>query len=177
MKKSYLNRSPEISPDAFVSETAALIGDVVVGEFSSIWFGAVLRADHGRIRIGRNSNIQDNCVVHADPGTEAKVGDNVTCGHASVIHGCVIEDNVLVGMNATILNGARIGKNSIIGAGALVPQDRVIPKGSMVLGVPGKVVRELTGEDIDLIGRASREYVELGRLYKKEKGESIPSKA
>ncbi|WP_138472213.1 gamma carbonic anhydrase family protein [Poseidonocella sp. HB161398] len=129
--------------EAWVAPTAVLIGDVRLAAEASIWFGAVLRADDGPIEIGAGSNIQDNCVLHVDPGFPIRIGADCTIGHRAMIHGCSIGEGTLIGMGATVLNGARIGKGCLIGAGALVTEGREIPDHSMVLGAPGKVVREL----------------------------------
>lgn len=156
---------PNISKKAFIAKTASVIGDIDIGEHSSIWFGAVLRADCGSIIVGNNSNIQDNCAVHADPEGSVTIGDNVTIGHCAVVHGCAIKDNVLVGMNATILNDAVIGSNSIVGAGALVTQGKKFPERSLILGVPAKVERELTDEEVESIKKSAEEYRLLAWRY------------
>ena len=158
-------RVPKVSDKAFIAQNASVIGSVEIGEYTSIWFGAVLRGDSGTIVIGKNSNIQDNCVVHADPGGAVTIGDNVTIGHAAVVHGCTVKDNVLVGMNATILNDAEIGGNSIVGAGALVTQGKKFPERSLILGVPAKAVRELTVEEVESIKRSAEEYRLLAGKY------------
>ncbi|MEV4558423.1 gamma carbonic anhydrase family protein [Kitasatospora sp. NPDC049285] len=138
---------PEIDPSAFVAPGAVVVGAVTVGAGASIWYGAVLRADAERITVGAQTNIQDNCTVHADPSFPAVLGARISVGHNAVLHGCVIEDDVLVGMSATVLNGARIGAGSLVAAGAVVPQGMVVPPGSLVAGVPAKVKRELTEEE------------------------------
>src|SRR5205085_11660266 len=135
-------KRPNIAPDAFVAPNATLIGDVTLGEGASVWFGAVLRGDRDRIEIGARTNVQDNAVVHLDPGSPAIVGAGVTIGHAAIVHGCTVEDNCLIGMGSVILTGARIGRDSIVGAGALVRENEVIPPGSLVVGVPARVVRQ-----------------------------------
>ena len=135
---------PELGAGAFVHPTATVCGTVRLGARASVWTGAVLRGDTEWITVGEGSNIQDLTLVHADPGFPTVVGAGVTVGHRAILHGCTIEDGVLVGMGAILLNGCVIGAGSIIGAGALVPQGVVIPPGSMVLGMPGKVVRAVT---------------------------------
>ncbi|HUE76230.1 MAG TPA: gamma carbonic anhydrase family protein [Chloroflexota bacterium] len=161
----YEGVSPTIADGVFIAHGAVLIGRVTVRESASIWFNVVMRADRDVITIGRFTNIQDNCTVHLDPGKPAIVGDYVTVGHGAIVHGCVIEDNCLIGMNATVLSGATIGRNSIVGANALVPENAVIPPGSLVLGVPGKVVRTLKPEDHDRIRLSAINYHELSRKY------------
>jgi carbonic anhydrase/acetyltransferase-like protein (isoleucine patch superfamily) len=161
----YEGVSPAIADGVFVAHGAVLIGHVTVQENASIWFNVVMRADRDVITVGRFTNIQDNCTVHLDPGKPAIIGDYVTVGHGAIVHGCVIEDNCLIGMNATILSGATIGRNSIVGANALVPENAVIPPGSLVLGVPGKVVRTLNAEEIDRIHSSAINYHELARKY------------
>ncbi|NNU80472.1 gamma carbonic anhydrase family protein [Halovulum dunhuangense] len=129
--------------DVWVAPGAALIGDVVMESGSSVWFNAVLRGDNERIHLGRGSNIQENCVLHTDPGYPLTIGADCTIGHKAMLHGCTIGDGALIGMGATILNGAVIGAGCLIGAGALVTEGKRIPPGSLVMGAPGKVVREL----------------------------------
>ena len=134
---------PEIHPDTWVAPGAHVIGRVVLEEGASIWFGATLRGDNEEIRIGAGSNVQENCVFHTDMGYPLSVGRDCTIGHKAMLHGCTIGDGSLVGMGATILNGAVIGAGCLIGAGALIPEGKVIPDGSLVMGMPGKVVRDL----------------------------------
>jgi carbonic anhydrase/acetyltransferase-like protein (isoleucine patch superfamily) len=148
---------------AKIAKNAVVIGDVELGENVNIWYGAVLRADINKIKIDDDSNVQDNCTVHCSKDYPVFIGKGVSVGHGAVIHGCTIEDNVLVGMNSTVLNGAKIGKNSIIGANALVSQNKEIPPNSMVLGVPGKVVRTLTDEEINSIKENAKNYLELSK--------------
>ena len=131
-------RVPQVAA-AFVADNATLAGDVTLAEESSVWYGAVLRADTARITIGAGSNVQDNAVLHTGPGLDVVVGRNVSIGHSAVVHGCTVGDDCLIGMHATILNGAVIGAGSLVAAGALVTENAVIPAGSLVVGVPGKV--------------------------------------
>ena len=159
MKKPYLEK------DVFIAEGAICLGDIEIGEGSSIWFHSTLRADRDKIHIGEKSNIQDNCVVHVDSGFPVEIGDYVTIGHGAVIHGCTIGDNSLIGMGAIILNGARIGKNCIVGAGALVTQGMEVPDNTLLLGSPAKAVRPLTQEEIAANRRNAEEYYEEGRCY------------
>ena len=147
---------------------AQVIGDVELGEDVSIWHGAVLRGDTDSITIGDNSNVQDNCVVHCTKGFPVEIGKNVSVGYGAVVHGCKLEDNVLVGMNATVLNGARIGKNSIIGAGAVVSEGKEFPEGSLILGVPAKAIKQVSEEQIKLIQNNADNYVKLSKQYKED---------
>jgi carbonic anhydrase/acetyltransferase-like protein (isoleucine patch superfamily) len=157
---------PEIAADAFVAAGARLIGRVSLAGGSSVWFNAVLRGDTEPIRIGRGTNVQDNCTLHADPGLPCTVGDSVTIGHNAVVHGCTIEDNVLIGMNATVLNGAVVGRDSIVGAGALVPENARIPSGSLYLGVPARLVRQLRPDEIEGIRRSAEGYQRRAAAYR-----------
>lgn len=159
-------KKPVVSGNAFIADTACIVGEVEIGQNSSVWFNAVIRGDRGKIIIGKGSNIQDNAVIHSDE-SGVIIGDRVSVGHGCVIHGCRIEDDVLVGMNATILNGAQIGEFSIIGAGALVPQDKKIPANSVVFGMPSKHVRNSTEDDIRLIKNTSKNYEKLTETYLK----------
>ena len=136
--------SPADHGAAFVAENATLAGCVRLAKESSVWYGAVLRADTGCIAIGENTNVQDNAVLHTGPGLDVKVGKGVSIGHGAIVHGCTVGDHCLIGMHATILNGAVIGDGCLIAAGALVPEGTVIPAGSLVIGVPGKVVQACT---------------------------------
>ncbi len=144
---------------------AHVIGDVKLGENVSVWFGAVIRGDVSSIEIGDNSNVQDNCVIHCSKGYPTVIKDNVSVGHGAVVHGCTIEDNVLIGMNATILNGAKIGKNSIVGAGALVTEGKEFPDNSLILGVPAKLIKEVSPSQIQHIQDNADNYVNLSRKY------------
>jgi carbonic anhydrase/acetyltransferase-like protein (isoleucine patch superfamily) len=163
-------REPRIDPDAYTAAGSVVLGAVTLAAGSSVWYHAVLRADAESISIGAGSNIQDNCTVHADPGFPAVLGAGVTVGHNTVLHGCVIEDDVLVGMGATVLNGARIGAGSLIAAAALVPQGMVVPPGSLVAGVPAKVRRELSPEELAGIRLNAEHYVQLARLHREALG-------
>lgn len=155
-----------IAPDAFVAYNAVIAGNVHVGSESSIWFGVVIRADVERVRIGPRTSIQDNSVVHADPGFPCIVGDGVTVGHRAIVHSARIGNDVLIGMGATVMNGAVIGEESIVGAHALVTEGTQIPPRSLVLGAPAKVVREVTDEEVALIRLSADQYVYNGQQYK-----------
>lgn len=143
----FRDREPDSSQAAFVAPDAVLVGDVVLGERSSVWFGAVLRADNDRISIGAGTNIQDGCVVHVDRGHPALIGRDVSVGHRAVLHGCTVGDDVLIGMGAIVMNDAVIGTGSIVGAGAVVSAGTDVPPRSLVLGVPGKVRGTVTDEE------------------------------
>lgn len=162
---NFEEKAPNIHETAYVANNATIVGNVTIGKNSSVWFNAVLRGDSSNIIIGENSNIQDNCVIHMDEDDEVRIGDNVTIGHGAIIHGCVIEDNCLIGMGAIILNGAVIKRNSIIGAGALVTQNKVIPENSLVVGAPAKVKRQLTSEEILSNKESAAHYVSLSKKY------------
>lgn len=138
--------SPEIAEDTWVAPDANVIGNVVLEAGASVWFGCTLRGDNEEIRVGAGSNVQENVVIHTDPGCPATIGPDCTIGHKAMLHGCVIGAGSLIGMGATVLNGAKIGAGCLIGAGALIPEGKVIPDGSLVMGMPGKVVRELDEE-------------------------------
>lgn len=159
-------KEPDVDPGAFTAPTAVVLGAVSMEAGSSVWYHAVLRADFGPIRIGAGSNIQDNCTVHADPGFPVTVGRRVSVGHNAVLHGCTIEDDVLVGMGATVLNGAYIGAGSLIAAQALVPQGMRVPPGSLVAGVPAKVKRELTAEEREIVTLNATMYAELATTHR-----------
>jgi carbonic anhydrase/acetyltransferase-like protein (isoleucine patch superfamily) len=135
--------APQIAASAWVAPDANLIGKIVVEDEASIWFGATLRGDNEEIRVGRGSNVQENCVLHTDMGFPLVIGPDCTIGHKAMLHGCIIGEGSLIGMGATILNGAKIGKGCLIGAGALITEGKEIPDGSLVMGAPGKVVRQL----------------------------------
>ncbi|MDN3296541.1 gamma carbonic anhydrase family protein [Streptomyces ficellus] len=158
-------KEPDVHPDAFTAPTSVVIGEVTMAAGSSVWYHSVLRADCGPIVLGADSNIQDNCTVHVDPGFPVTVGARVSVGHNAVLHGCTVEDDVLVGMGATVLNGAHIGAGSLIAAQALVPQGMRIPPGSLVAGVPAKVKRELTDEEREGITLNAAMYLELARAH------------
>jgi carbonic anhydrase/acetyltransferase-like protein (isoleucine patch superfamily) len=158
------DKKPIIAENAYIADTACIIGDVSIGEGSSIWFNTVIRADRARISIGRNCSIQDNVVVHSDEA-DVRIGDGVIIGHGCVMHGRLVENNVLIGMNATILHGVQIGESAIIGAGALVPPGHKIPARSVVVGVPCKHLRMVTDDDLKIIGTTQKNYENLTRKY------------
>ncbi len=164
----YAGNRPKVADDVFVAETAVIIGNVELGKGANVWFGAVLRGDKDRIVIGDYTNVQDNVTIHLDPGKPTIVGNGVTIGHAAIVHACVVEDNCLIGMGSTILSGARIGRDTIVGANALVSENKVIPPGSLVLGIPGKVVRQLTDEEIEGIRKSAINYYEHSRTFMRD---------
>lgn len=157
---------PEIAPGAMVMEEATLIGRIHLAHKVSVWPGAVLRGDNEPITVGEGSNLQDGCVVHTDPGYPVNIGRQVTVGHLAMLHGCKIGDGVLVGMNATLLNGAEIGEHCIIGAGALVTSGKQFPPRSLIVGVPAKVVRELTDEEVQGALDNSKSYAKKIDQYR-----------
>lgn len=158
-------QTPQTSNASFVAESADLIGQVELKNNASVWFNCVLRADNEPIVVGENSNVQDGSVLHVDPGFPIEIGTGVTIGHKVMLHGCTIGDNTLIGINAVVLNGAKIGKNCIIGAGALVTENSEIPDGSMVLGAPGKVVKQLDEKTQELLSLGADHYVSNGQRY------------
>lgn len=157
---------PEIDPTAFVHEDAVVIGRVVLAAQVSVWPTAVIRADSEVVRIGAGSNVQDGAVLHADPGFPAIVGERVAIGHRAIVHGATVEDDCLIGMGAIVLNGARVGRGSLVGAGAVCKEGMEIPPGSLVLGVPGRVVRETTQEMRDRMAKTVRSYLELSAAHR-----------
>ncbi len=159
-------RLPE-SGNFWVAPDAQVMGNIVLLENASIWFAAVLRGDNETITIGENSNVQDGSILHTDVGFPMRLGKNVTVGHQAMLHGCTVGDNSLVGIGATILNGAKIGKNCLIGAHALVGEGKEIPDNSMVLGMPGKVVRELGEDNEKMMIASAAHYVENWQRYKR----------
>ena len=158
-------RVPRTVGETFVAPTAVVIGDVAIEHESSVWWGAVLRGDYDRISIGRRSNVQDNAVVHMDEGFPVTLGDGVTIGHKAVLHGCTVGNNSLVGINAVVMNGAVIGDDCLVGSNALITEGKAIPPRSLVLGSPGKVVRELSDEEVAEITDFADRYVRNFRRY------------
>lgn len=160
---------PELPSDGdyWVAPSADVIGKVKLESGASVWFGAVLRGDNELITVGEGANIQDASVLHTDPGYPLVLGKNVTVGHRAMLHGCVVGENSLIGMGATVLNGAVIGKNAVIGAGALVAEGKTIPDNALVMGIPGKVVRTLSDEEATAMAYAGPHYVENQRRYRK----------
>ncbi|HET7794512.1 MAG TPA: gamma carbonic anhydrase family protein [Rhizobacter sp.] len=160
------DESPDIDDTAWVADSAQVMGAVTLAENASVWFGAVLRGDTERISIGKNTNVQDGTVVHADHGYPVTLAENVTVGHQVMLHGCTIGEGSLVGIGAVVLNGARIGKHCLVGAGALVTEGKEFPDGSMIIGSPAKVVKTLTPEQIEGLKRSALHYVENARRFR-----------
>jgi carbonic anhydrase/acetyltransferase-like protein (isoleucine patch superfamily) len=160
------DHTPQIHADTWVAKDANLIGQVVLEAGASIWFGATLRAEHEIIRIGAGSNVQENVVLHVDPGFALDLGANCTVGHKAMLHGCSVGDNTLIGIGAIVLNGARIGRNCLIGAGALITEGKVVPDGSLVMGVPGKVVRQLDEKAIAGLTASALHYQDNMRRFR-----------
>ncbi len=160
---------PNVHQDAYLAPNSTLIGKCAVEENCSIWFNAVLRADVNTITVGKNSNIQDNTVVHCDRGYPTSIGENVTIGHNAIIHGCTIGSCCIIGMGTTILDGASIGSNCIVGANSLITSGKSIPEGVLVMGAPAKVVRALTEAEIESIRHSTEGYVKLSRQYMSSK--------
>ncbi|MBA1336774.1 MAG: Carbonic anhydrase, gamma class [Firmicutes bacterium] len=166
MIRKYLDKEPVIHPTAFIAESADVIGEVEIGERSSVWYSTVIRGDVDRIVFGNFTNIQDGSVVHSSTGLPTILGDYVSVGHGVILHGCVIGNNCLIGMGAIILDGVEIGDNVIVGAGSLVTQGKKIPSNSLVLGAPAKVVRELSEREINSIRETSEHYSDKIDDYK-----------
>jgi carbonic anhydrase/acetyltransferase-like protein (isoleucine patch superfamily) len=160
-----LNQAIGKGKEVFIADTARVIGNVNLGDEVSIWFGAVLRGDGDKITIGKRSNIQDNATIHVDPGFPVEIGEECIIGHGAVVHGAKISNNVLIGIHATVLNGAIIGSYSIIAAGALVTEGMVIPPNSLVVGVPGKVIRNIGQDQMEKIEKNAQSYVNLSKAY------------
>ncbi|MDU8926923.1 gamma carbonic anhydrase family protein [Alisedimentitalea sp. MJ-SS2] len=158
--------APQCDPDSWAAPDANLIGQVVLGAGASVWFGATLRGDNEPIIVGAGSNVQENCVFHTDMGYPLTVGENCTIGHKVMLHGCTIGDGSLIGMGATILNGAKIGKGCLIGAGALITENKEIPDGSLVMGSPGKVMRELDGPAKAMLLASAQHYSDNMRRFR-----------
>jgi len=156
---------PDIADNAYVAPSAQIIGNVKMADHSSVWFGAVIRGDNDLIEIGARTNIQDNSVLHTDPGIPLIIGDGVIVGHRVMLHGCKIGENTLIGIGATILNGAVIGKNCIIGAHSLITEGKVIPDGSMVVGSPGRVIKSLTEQHFQMLRINSEVYVANAKRF------------
>jgi carbonic anhydrase/acetyltransferase-like protein (isoleucine patch superfamily) len=158
--------APKIADSAWVADSAQVMGDVEIAEDASIWFGVVIRGDTETIRIGRGSNIQDLSVLHADHGMPLTVGEDVTVGHQVMLHGCTVGDGSLIGIGAVVLNGAKIGKGCLVGAGSLVTEGKEFPDGSMILGSPAKVVRQLTPEQLEGLRQSAKHYVDNAQRFR-----------
>ena len=167
MNRENTQRRPElIDATAFIAPTAVVLGDVTILAEATVWFGAVIRGDTASIHIGRQTNVQDGCILHADPGFPCRLGDRVTLGHGAIVHGATVEDDCLIGMRAVVMNGAKIGRGSIVAVGSIVTEGTEIPPGSIAMGQPAKVKREATERDRVRIRHAAEHYVAAGRIYK-----------
>ena len=162
------NLCPDIHEDTWIAPCAKLVGQVVIEEAASVWFGVTIRADHEVIRVGKGSNVQEDVVMHIDKGYPLTIGENCTIGHQAMLHGCTIGDNSLIGMGATVLNGAKIGKNCLIGAGALITEGKEIPDNSLVMGAPGKIIREVDEAGAKRLTASALHYQENMRRFKTE---------
>jgi carbonic anhydrase/acetyltransferase-like protein (isoleucine patch superfamily) len=170
----YGGQAPRLHPSAFVAEGGVVIGDVEIGEGSSVWYGTIVRGDVNRVRIGARTNLQDGTVVHVTSGTHpTAIGDDVTVGHRAVLHGCTVNDRCLVGIGAIVLDGAVVGPDAMVGAGALVPPGMVVPPGKLVLGAPAKVKRDLTAEELAGLRPHAARYVEYAARHR-ERQEGRP---
>lgn len=158
--------APQVAASAWVADSGQVMGDVVLGEDASVWFGTVVRGDTARITIGAGTNVQDASVLHADIGQPLVIGERVTVGHQVMLHGCTVGDESLIGIGAIVLNDAKIGRNCLVGAGSLVTEGKEFPDGSMILGSPAKVVRQLTPEQIEGLRQSARHYMENARRFK-----------
>ncbi|MCT4544516.1 MAG: gamma carbonic anhydrase family protein [Vallitalea sp.] len=164
---NYITCIPCISPSVYIAKGSHIIGQTVIGEESSIWFGAVLRGDINKIEVGNKSNVQDNATIHVSDNYPVNIGDYVTIGHNCVIHGCTINDYCLIGMGSIILDGASIGQHSIVGAGSLVTGNKKFPSGVLILGSPAKVIRKLTEDEKNNIKKSAEHYVDIAKIYMK----------
>ncbi|WP_150302790.1 gamma carbonic anhydrase family protein [Pseudomonas saliphila] len=168
MKYSLGESRVEMADDAWIAETAVVVGKVRLEAGASVWFGAVLRGDNELILLGEHSNVQDGAVMHTDPGSPLTLGKGVTVGHNAMLHGCTVGDYSLIGINAVVLNGAKIGKHCIIGANALIPEGKEIPDGSLVMGSPGKVVRQLSEDQKRMVEAGAAHYVHNAQRYRRD---------
>lgn len=167
--------TPRIDSGAWIASTASVIGDVFLAEDVSIWYNAVLRADGAEISVGVGTNVQDGCVIHTDPGYPVALGSMISVGHNATLHGCIVDDDALIGMGATVLNRAHIGAGSLVAAGALVPEHMVVPPHSLVAGVPAKVRRPLSAEEIDNLRINAQNYLKLRDRYRAaESAQEVP---
>ena len=159
-------KTPQVDSTAWIADSAQVMGHVTLGPDASVWFGCVLRGDTESMTIGEGSNIQDLTVMHADHGLPLTIGEHVTVGHKVMLHGCTIGDESLIGIGAIVLNGARIGKNCLVGAGSLVTEGKEFPDGSMIMGTPAKVVRELTPQQIEGLRLSAQHYIDNARMFR-----------
>lgn len=160
-------KKPQVPSSCYVASSATIVGDVVLGERCNVWPNVVIRGDFNKVRIGAEVNVQDGSILHVDPGFPLTVGDRVTIGHGAILHGCTIMGDVLIGIGSIILNGARVESNTIVAAGAVVKENSEVPGGSLLAGVPAKVVKKLTALQTDLIGASATAYLHLSEEYRK----------
>ncbi|MEZ5422854.1 MAG: gamma carbonic anhydrase family protein [Pyrinomonadaceae bacterium] len=166
MIAKFEDKLPVVHPSVFIADSAEVIGDVEIGEDSSVWFGSVVRGDVNYIRIGARTNIQDNCVIHVSGGTHPTVlGDEITVGHRVLLHGCTVDDRCLIGMGAILMDGVHVGEECLVGAGSLLTPGTIVPPRSLVIGSPARVKRELTEDEIEFLDRSWRNYTELKLRY------------
>ncbi|MFO0912501.1 MAG: gamma carbonic anhydrase family protein [Pirellulales bacterium] len=159
------NLTPQLAPRVWIAPNATVIGQTAMAEDASIWFGAIIRADNEPIAVGSRSNVQDLCVLHTDPGFPLTIGNDCTIGHQAILHGCAVGNGTLIGMGARVLNGANIGQQCLIGAGTLIPEGMAVPDRSLVVGIPGRVKRELNEDEIARIAQTAANYVARARRY------------
>lgn len=171
MIKELKGMKPKIQENCFIAENATLIGDIEINEKSSVWYGTVIRGDVAPVRIGKQTNIQDNCTLHTDKNLTLSIGDNVTVGHGCIIHGTTILGNSIIGMGSILLNGSEIGINTMIGAGSLVTEGRIVPEGELWMGRPAKFVRKLTTEEIINLENSAKHYFDNAMEHKGEKND------
>ena len=173
MEKSQLRKdlkigTPILHPTSFIAKGAQIIGDVVLKSYASVWYNCVLRADINKIIIGERSNIQDNCTIHLENDLGAQVGNDVTVGHNVILHGCTIENGALIGMGSIIMNGVKVGKGSIIGAGSVVTEKMIIPDFSVIVGIPGKIIKTIKEDSVKENIKWAKKYVELAKIHKRQ---------
>jgi carbonic anhydrase/acetyltransferase-like protein (isoleucine patch superfamily) len=166
MRIPYQDISPKIHPSVFIAPGAMVIGDVTIGEESSVWFNCVLRGDIDRIEVGARTNIQDGTVVHLDKGFPTRIGNDVTVGHGAIVHGCTVGDGAMIGMGAILLSGAKIGERAVVAAGALVREGQEIPPDKVAVGVPAKVIRDVTEADLERVRLGREDYVLRGQMMR-----------
>lgn len=167
MLRGLQGKQPGCGRDVYIADSAEIIGDVIIGDDSSVWFGSVVRGDISPVRIGERTNIQDRCIIHVAGNTQTPmvIGSDVTIGHGAIVHACIVNDRVLVGMGAILLDGAEIGSDSIVGAGSLVTKGSIFPSGSVIMGSPARIVRRAEEKDFDMIRHSCGHYLELRALY------------
>ncbi len=166
MNRTFHSSKLILDQTVFVAPGATLVGDVTIGRHASVWFHATVRGDVAPISIGAESNVQDGCVIHVDSGCPTRIGERVTMGHGAIVHGSEVSDDVIIGMRAVVLSNCRVGRHSLVGSGAVLSEGTIVPEGSLVLGIPARVVRTLRSEEIERIHENARIYVDLARAYR-----------